>query len=150
YWTERFCEASLMGLTMSDLPPLAEFLRWLADLPAACRHVDARAPVAAVVADLWETLFDAPASAKLLDCCRAADKGKTELHRLRWLLAACRLLWHPALRGRPLPPAGLARFLTDDLAALAAVVPAERLVDDEERREELVRLAFAALHLRLP
>src|SRR5262245_5745149 len=124
-----------------DLPPLAEFLRWLSDLPAVCRDADGRTPVAAVVADLWETLFDRPAPPKLLACFPPAGRGRDDLNRRRWVLAACRLLWHPALRGRPLPAVGLAHFLTDELAALAEVAPAERLADDEERREELVRRA---------
>lgn len=140
---------------MTDLPPLAEFLRWLNEMPPAFRAAPAgfpggATPVPAVVADLCDTLYGAPPGDDLLQAFRPANAGKGERNRLLWGLAACHLLWHPALRGRPLPADGLRRLLVQDLAGLAAVTPAERLLDDEERREELVRRAFAALGLRLP
>jgi hypothetical protein len=138
-----------------DLPPLAEFLRWLNEMPAAFRAAPEGAPgsltvVDAVVADLFDTLFGQPPGDDLLQAFRPSNYGNGERNRLLWVLAACRLLWHPALRERPLPAGGLRKLLVQDLAGLAAVTPAERLLDDEERREELVRRAFAALGLRLP
>ena len=60
------------------LPPLAEFLRWLADLPAVCRTLPKGFPVTAVVADLWETLFDSPADADFLKRFRPANTGAGE------------------------------------------------------------------------
>jgi hypothetical protein len=140
---------------MTDLPPLAEFLRWLGEMPPAFRAAPQGfpggvTPAHAVVADLWDTLYGRPPEDDLLQAFRPAGAGKAELNRLLWVLAACHLLWHPALRPRPLPPDGLRKLLVQDLAGLAAVAPAERLLDDEERREELVRRAFAALGLRLP
>jgi hypothetical protein len=140
---------------MTDLPPLAEFLRWLNEMPAMFYAAPegfpgGRAPVHAVVADLWDTLYGQPPPDALTLAFRPENTSKGELNRLLWVLAACHLLWHPALRSRQLPAEGLRKFLVQDLAAIAAVTPAERLIDDEERREELIRRAFAALVLRLP
>jgi hypothetical protein len=140
---------------MTELPPLAEFLRWLNEMPAAFRAVPegfpgGQTPVHAVVADLYDTLYGQPPADELLQAFRPANAGKAERNRLLWVLAACHLLWHPALRTRALPADRLRKLLVQDLAALAAVTPAERLTDDEERREELIRRTFAALGLRLP
>jgi hypothetical protein len=140
---------------VTDLPPLAEFLRWLNEMPPAFRAVPEGfpggiTPVHAVVADLCDTLYGQPPDDDLLQAFRPANTGKAERSRLLWVLAACHLLWHSALRERSLPADGLRRLLVQDLAGLAAVTPAERLLDEEERREELVRRAFAALGLRLP
>jgi hypothetical protein len=117
------------------LPPLAEFLRWLAEMPEAFRAEPLGFPagkvaVPAVVADLHETLFD-----------RRPDEA---------FLAACHLLWHPALRVSTPPAAGFSKLLVQDLAALAAVAPADGLLGDEERREELIRRTLQALGLLLP
>lgn len=140
---------------MSELPPLAEFLRWLAETPpvftdAPVGAVPDALRVDAVVADLWETLFaDRPGAALLLGV-RAADGSKKEQNRLRWVLAACHLLWHPAFRGRRLSQGGLRDFLLDELGALAKVLSVTALREDEERREELIRRALQAAGLRLP
>jgi hypothetical protein len=141
---------------MSDpLPPLAEFLRWLADMPAAFRATPAgfkggSARVEAVVTDLAETLLGTPPPPALLAACAPARADRAERNRLGWVLGACHLLWHPELRRRPCPPEGLRRLFADDLAALAAAEPVESLLTEEERREELVRLVLRALGLRLP
>jgi hypothetical protein len=140
---------------MTELPPLAEFLRWLNEMPPAFYAAPegfpgGRTPVHAVVADLFDTLYGRPPGDDLVGAFRPANASKGEHNRLLWVLAACHLLWHPDLRGRPLPAGGLRKFLVQDLAGLAAVTPADRLIDDEERREELIRRALAALGLRLP
>jgi hypothetical protein len=142
---------------MSDdpLPPLAEFLRWLADMPPAFLAAPAgfkggTVRVDAVVADLLETLLGVLPPAGLLEACVPARTDRAERNRLRWVLAACHLLWHPELRRRRSPPEGLRQLLADDLAALAKVEPVESLLTEEERREELVRLTLRALGLRLP
>lgn len=131
----------------APLPPLAEFLRWLAGMPDDFRS---DVPVAAVVADLFDTWFGRPPEAQLLAAFRPANTGKAERNRLRWVLAACHLLWHPALRGQAGTQAQLNRLLVQDVATLASVVQAEALQTDEERREELIRRAVAALGLLLP
>src|SRR5579871_4860212 len=110
---------------MAELPPLAEFLRWLNEMPPVFYappegFPGGRTPVHAVVADLCDTLFGQPPADDLLQAFRPANAGKGEHNRLLWVLAACHLLWHPSLRSRPLPPAGLGKLLVQDLAALAA------------------------------
>src|SRR5215831_10722519 len=87
--------------------------------------------VPAVVADLHETLFDRRPDETLLAAFRPAAADKVERNRLRWVLAACHLLWHPALRSATLPAAGFNKLLVQDLAALAAVAPADGLLRDE-------------------
>jgi hypothetical protein len=139
----------------AELPPLAEFLRWLADLPDAFRQEPAgfpggRVPLPAVVNDLAETLTGQPADAALLKVTRPANLGKVERNRLRWILAACHLLWHPAFRDRALLAESLRRLLGEELTALSEVVLFDDLLADEERREELIRRALRALGLRLP
>jgi hypothetical protein len=137
------------------LPPLAEFLRWLAEMPEAFRGEPLGLPggkvaVPAVVADLYETLFGQRADEAFLAAFRPAAADKVERNRLRWVLAACHLLWHPALRAAVLPAAGFGKLLVQDLAALAAVAPVDGLLRDEERREELTRRTLQALGLLLP
>jgi hypothetical protein len=142
-------------MTATSFPALAEFLRWLADMPdifSAEPHgfAGGEVPVAAVVADLFDTYFGAPPEESLLAAFRLANTGKAERNRLRWVLAACHLLWHPALRGGPATPERLHRLLLQDLATLASVVKADDLRTEEERREELIRRTLSALALLLP
>jgi hypothetical protein len=129
------------------LPPLAEFLRWLAEMPAG---FSAGPPVQAVVADLYETYLGELPDESLLAAFRPANPGKAERNRLAWVLAACHLLWHPALRARAVTAGQLNRLLVQDIAALASVAVADSLAAEEERREELTRLLLRALELLLP
>ncbi len=142
-------------MTASPVPPLAEFLRWLAEMPDAFLAEPLGFPsgevsVVAVVADLFETYFGAFPDASLLAAFRPAKSGKVERNRQRWLLATCRLLWHPALRGRGVTAEQLNRLLIQDLAQLATAESVDGLRTDEERREELIRRTLRALELRLP
>ena len=123
-----------------NVPPLAELLRWVADMPAAFRG---KAHVPAVISDLLETQTGEPAGAPLLAILREMEPK----HR-RWVLAGAHLLWHPCFRGAP--RAGLQRLLVHDLEALSAVANVDSLFEDEERREEIVRLALRTLRARLP
>ena len=136
-------------------PPLSEWLRWVADLPAACRALPVgfaggTVRVRAVVADLLETLYGAAADAALLRACEAHEASKAERNRLGWILAACHTLWHPALRSAPGPRPALERLLVEELASVAAVVSVDALLSDEERREELVRRILRAAGQVLP
>jgi hypothetical protein len=146
-----------MTATAPELPPLAEFLRWLAEMPqsfsATPEGFSGGPPtvsVPAVVADLIDTMHNEPPDSEFLRPFRSGDHSKKERNRLRWVLAACHLLWHPALRSLPLPLDRLRLLLVDDLAGLAAVVSADELRHDEERREELVRRTLHILDLSLP
>jgi hypothetical protein len=142
-------------MTGPPLPPLAEFLRWVAEMPDAFDAEPDGFPrgtvaVPAVVADLFDTYFGEPPGEALLAAFRPANAGKAERNRLRWVLAACHLLWHPALRACPVTREQLNRLLVQHLATLASVVPADTVRAEEERREELIRRTLAALGLLLP
>lgn len=142
------------------LPPLAEFLRWLAEMPEGFRNEpfgfpQGRTRVRAVMHDLFEALTATRPEEDFLRAFAAAKPSKEERNRLRWVLAACHLLWHPTLRNHAqLKDAKaferLSRLFLQDLAMLASVADADRLFADEERREELIRRALEALGLRLP
>jgi hypothetical protein len=141
--------------TVTPVPPLAEFLRWMTEMPDAFRGEPREATggvvaVRAVVADLFETISKQRPEEALLIAFQPASMSKLERNRLRWVLAACHLLWHPSLRARGLDPAPLRKLLVQELSGLAAVVPADALVNEEERREELIRRTLNALGLLLP
>lgn len=106
--------------------------------------------VRAVVGDVMETVLGERPIPALLDSFAASTASAPDRNRLRWVLAACHVLWHPALRERSLPAAGVTRLLLQDMASLAAVAPFEALVADEERREELLRRTLEATGMRLP
>lgn len=138
-----------------DLPPLAELLRWVQEMPVAFSEPPAgfregKTPVHAVVADLVETVTGDRPKPALLKSFQPRNQGKVELNRLLWVLAGCHLLWHPSLRTPALAPKGIEQLLTKTLAELAEVVPVDRLRQEEERREELIRKALHDLDLRLP
>lgn len=142
-------------MNAAPVPPLAEFLRWLVEMPDAFSAEPlgfgkGTLPVAAVVADLYETYFGAYPEESLLSAFRPAKTGKAERNRLRWVLAACHLLWHPALRGCGAATEQLNRLLIEELAQVATAEDADSLRTEEERREELVRRTLRALGLSLP
>ena len=141
--------------TPVPVPPLAEFLRWIGEMPAPFKAApsgfgEPGVPVRAVVSDLFESLFDARPSAQFLSAFSPEKKSKVELNFLCWTLAACHLLWHPALRSQAIPRLGIEKLLVQDLATLAGVVVADKLNSDQERREELIRRTLFALGLLLP
>lgn len=151
------------GPPVVEMPPLAEFLRWAANMPAAFKEpagdLSARGrPVRAVVHDLFEThCGERPAedflraiSPAIAGLGASEKKVAVERNRQRWVLAACYMLWHPAFRARPMTAAGLRKFLIQDLSSMAAVVSSEEFSTDEERREELIRRALDAAGILLP
>src|SRR5437667_7526841 len=91
------------------VPPLADFLRWAAEMPGAFKDEPARAKVdgvsvRAVVSDLVETLNGARPEQEFLRAFSpakglATNAEKVERNRLRWVLAGCHVLWHPSFRG---------------------------------------------------
>lgn len=140
---------------MSDALPLAEWLRWTSEIPNAFRLLPegfdgGTVSVHAVVSDLVETLFGTPADPAIVSACRPNDLGKRELNRLRWILAACHVLWHPHLRANAGEKVAIEQLLVQELAGLAAVVSIDSLFQEEERREELVRRVLRASKCRLP
>lgn len=137
------------------VPPLAEWLRWIAERPPVLNAApegfpDGRVRVRAVIADLHEELFDAPADEPLLSACDAGEPTRAERSRLGWILAASHVLWHPVIRGAAPKRDRVVKLLVQELPALAALVPPEHLDREEERREELVRRVLRAAQLSLP
>lgn len=145
-----------------NVPVLAEWLRWLREMPASFRaepagfgRAENTVPVQAIVNDLWETLFAAPPEPGLRQMWVAQSQDAQERNRLRYVLAACHLLWHPFFRTGWLANAALRtpqlqRFLVQEVATVASVAAADSLATDVERGEELVRRALRCFELRLP
>lgn len=135
-------------------PNLSALLRWLREMPGAFRAQPEGFPggevrVRAVLGDLWEQVEGQAAPPALLAAFEAGNDSKTERNRLRLLLAAAHVLWHPTLRASRPQPERLRRLLIQELPAMAAVVPADSLLDDEERGEELIRRTLRATGLQL-
>ncbi len=101
-------------------------------------HVDA------VVADL---LSDLGGGQRVVDVGLFRSDDSKDRNRLSATLVACWLLHDDAFIGGRFSEAVLS-FLVADLPELAQVVPAPQLVNDADRREELIRLALKALGLR--
>lgn len=134
---------------------LPALLTWTASLPMAMRRpLDPvassawHAVIPAVVADVHETVVGSPPDARLLDSLRLTGDARTD-ERLAWIMAACHVCWHPALRQRDASrDPTFARLMIQELPAVASLVPVERLDQDEDRREELVRRCLRALGRR--
>ena len=137
-------------------PPLEQLLRRLAEcppdfLPAARAGEELPTAVPAVVGDLLRDLGGgSPEQRQLESLRRLQAKGADPKLRnqARLVLVACWLLHDPWFLQRRRFAAGAQAFLERGLVALAALVQAERFVDDPDRREELARAALAALDLR--
>jgi hypothetical protein len=118
----------------------AEFLA--EPLPGAAGSVH----VAAVVSDLLCDLGGPP-----LRRAEAAAFGVTdrrERNRLRTVLVAAWLLHDDWFRSQRRFAEAARGFLAEGVAELAGLVPAEKLVSDPDRREELARLCLRALGQR--
>jgi hypothetical protein len=74
--------------------------------------------------------------------------GERQRNRLQTILVACWLLHDGWFRTRGQDAAAARAWLATGLDGLAKLVPAERLVFDADRREELARLGLRALGLR--
>jgi hypothetical protein len=101
-------------------------------------HVDA------VVADLLRDLGGEP---RLIDIRPFRSDDSKDANRLSAILVACWLLHDDAFIGGRFHEA-VFNFLVTDIPELAQVVPARQLVNDADRREELIRLALKSLRLR--
>ena len=130
-------------------PPLEQLLRRLAESPPDFLAEPRAGPsgrvhVGAVVGDLLASLGTRPDAAGLAPFAHAAPGAR---NALSVTLLLCWLLADPAFADAP-PPAGELLRLLDGGARELAATPARRFVDDPDRREELVRVALAALGLR--
>ncbi len=130
------------------VPSLAEMLRWIAEIPAAFSEDPINFPngkisVRAVVCDLYETILAQRPDESLLQAFNAVELNKLERNRLRWVLAACWVFWHPFFRQKPFDPKKFRQLMVLDLSDLAAVMPVENLQTDQDRREELARVVLA-------
>lgn len=129
------------------MPALPRLTRRLAEAPpdfllepALGRHGVVH--VSAVVSDLLRALGGAP-----LDPAQARAFETGDRNRLRVILLACWLLHDEAFRATGVAARALP-LLTSSLDELATLVPAEKLVTDPDRREELARLCLHGLGLR--
>jgi hypothetical protein len=141
-------------LSMS-IPPLADFLRWLSEMPEAFREQPAgfsngKVPVRAVLSDLVETLCEESASDDFLQAFEPSGDSIKERNRFAWVLAGCHLLWHQSFRSDKLPKEPLQQFFIQELSQLAEVASIDIFFSEEERREELLRRALRALGKELP
>ncbi|MFM7114098.1 MAG: hypothetical protein ACKO26_23440 [Planctomycetota bacterium] len=128
------------------MPVLADLLRWLAETPPEFREDP---PLAAVLGDLLESLGHPDMDAAALARGEAGLKPRAERNRRLWILAACRLLWHPSFRLSDLPADGLRHLFAKELPGVAAITAADALVTEEDRREELVRRTLRAVGMGL-
>ncbi len=135
----------------ADLP-LPALLAWSATLPAPMRLpstptaiAEWQAFVPAVVADLMETLTGTRGSRLVLLKTQVPGDPAATRELQAWIMAACHVCWHPALRQRADVIKGLERLMLQELPALSALVRVARLDAEEERREELVRRCLRAL-----
>lgn len=131
-------------------PPLEQLTRRLLETPAPFlaeprigKHGDVH--VAALVADV---LAACGASADLDALARFDGHDRARERNPRMLTQIlCWLLMDPALRGR-IGTAELLRMLFDEANALAEKVAAREFIDNDERREELSRMALRGAGLR--
>lgn len=135
----------------SEGPPLEALTHRLAETPEdflidPAKKAGPRARVEAVVGDLIERLGGRVPERELMELLGAADPGRANREAITLLL--CWLLaddWAEAAR----PTAGdLLELLGATAAELATQAPAQKYLNDADRREELARLALARLGLR--
>jgi hypothetical protein len=137
------------------LPPIADFLRWLSEMPESFREEPAgftkgRVPVRAVLSDLTETLTGVSPAEDFLQAFDPDEDSTKERNRFAWVLAGCHLFWHPSLKNTKPSLEQLQQFFIQEIPQLAAVVSIDAFFTEEERREELLRRALRAIGQRLP
>jgi len=112
--------------------------------------------VAALVSDLLEEISNNPLPRKWIGAfvfsraggsLNATEPEAVIVNRLSCTAIATWLLAEPSL-ARHITPDTLVTFLIRDVAELAQLTNAGKLVSDAERREELARLALASMELR--
>jgi hypothetical protein len=133
-------------------PPLETLTRRLAECPPeflAEPRIGSSGTIrcAAVVSDLLADLGGAPLRGGEETALVGADRRK-DRNRLRVALVAAWLLHDEWFRARKEFATPARRLFGGGLTELEALVPAEQLVSDPDRREELVRSCLRALGLR--
>ncbi len=69
-----------------------------------------------------------------------------ELNRLRWVLATCRLLWHPEWRQQPcIKQRRLRKLFLQDLSTLAGAASADQLATDQPQVRRMEGLGLREL-----
>jgi hypothetical protein len=137
-----------------DGPPLEALLHRLTETPAAFQ-AEPRAgkkgtiDVAAVVWDLMRDLGrDPPGDEQLARFRVPASKMREHRNRLRLVLLSCWLLSDPWFPVNKAFAELTYRFLDAGLGVLQLYLDADRLLNDPDRREELVRRTLAELKMR--
>ncbi len=131
-------------------PPLEQLTRRLLETPApflAEPRIGGHGSVhvTALVADLLAA-YGTSAALDALKRFEARDRAKERNPRMLTQIL-CWLLMDPALRGK-IGTEELLRMLYEDANALAEKVAARDFVDNDERREELSRMALRSAGLR--
>lgn len=131
-------------------PPLEQLTRRLLETPAPFLGEprigkQGSVHVTALVADLLAA-FGASADVDALKRFEASDRAKERNPRMLTQIL-CWLLMDPALRGK-ISASELIRLLFEEANALAEKVAAKDFVDNDERREELSRMALRSAGMR--
>jgi hypothetical protein len=131
-------------------PPLEQLTRRLLETPAPFLGEprignQGNVHVTALVADVLAA-FGVSADLDALHRFDARDRSKERNPRLLTQIL-CWLLMDPSLRGK-IDASELLRLLFDEANALAEKVAAREFVDNDERREELARMALHSAGLR--
>ena len=141
--------------TMTEGPAIEELTRRLAECPQAFlgepvqKNGAGDVFIPAVVSDLLSSMGGPPLTQNQVDSLSYSQQSRVgqERNRLRVILVACWLGDHPFFQGSADPEIFL-QWLTEGLDSLAKLVSAEKLISDSERREELARMALAAVGSR--
>lgn len=125
-------------------PEVERLIGRLAQVPSVFVSPDDGALVLdAIVSDLFRARAAGPLDAALLEPFRAFGGDKAAQRHRALVLLSSWLLYDEAFQGAP--PDRLLALLWGRLQALAAAAMPRLFVEDAERREELVRVCFAAL-----
>lgn len=129
---------------------MEQLLRRLTETPNAFLAEPRMGPhgsvsVPALVADVLAA-FGLRADSAALARFQGTDRAKQRNPRMLTQIL-CWLLMDPSLRGK-IPAPELLRLLFDEANSLAEKIPAKEFVDNDERREELSRLALRSAGLR--
>ena len=148
--SKHYGKFTLGGTVKNQGPSIEELTRRLAECPVD--FLDApkqggigKVSVDAVVSDLLLDCGGGVLSSK--DRKQFTQRGANHRNYLRQVLVSCWLFHAPCFTEKGNLAAKVKTFLKSGLEDLSRLVAADLLVQDPDRREELVRLALAALNL---